>query len=113
MIRGIVCRYEFLNLSNALQRRCFRERKKKYSSGTGSHPPAENGLHLQILQNAKKPPLTAPKRLTAVSAYCEQLGVKRQERGSLSDKVILYNFISPIRIYFIFFNRIPCRIFTV
>ena len=84
----------------------FAERKNQNSSGTGSHPPAEYGLHLQILQNAKKPPLTAPKRLTAVSAYCEQLGVKRQERGNLSDNVILYSFISPIKIYFIHFIMI-------
>lgn len=76
-------------------------------SGTQSAPPAENGLHLAIRHNAKQPPLTAPNLEIAVTAYSEQLGVKRQRGGRIFDSVSLYSLIIPIKIYFKSYSCFP------
>ena len=42
--------------------------------GTGSYPPFEKGLHLNILKIAKRLPLTTPCFSNASMAYSEQVG---------------------------------------
>jgi hypothetical protein len=47
----------------------------KFPYGTGSYPPLENGLHLKILQAARRPPFKAPYFWMASRPYWEQLGI--------------------------------------
>jgi hypothetical protein len=46
--------------------------------GTGSQPPFENGLHLNILFKAKNVPLKGPYFSIASNAYCEHVGINLQ-----------------------------------
>ncbi len=46
--------------------------------GTGSTPPFENGLHLNILFKAKYVPLKGPYFSIASNAYCEHVGIYLQ-----------------------------------
>ena len=47
-------------------------------SGTGSKPPGCNGVHLTKRRTARNAPKIAPWARTASTAYCEQVGAKRQ-----------------------------------
>ena len=49
--------------------------------GTGSYPPRQKGLQRRIRQAPSAMPIITPHSCIASSVYCEQDGVKRQERG--------------------------------
>ena len=49
--------------------------------GTGSYPPFEKGLHLNILHIASPNPFIGPYFNIACLEYSEQVGVKRHEGG--------------------------------
>ena len=53
--------------------------------GTGSYPPSWNGWQRNIRRSARYPPLMAPYFSTASSAYCEHVGVNRQQGVCMGD----------------------------
>ena len=78
-----------------------------FFSGTGSYPPLQNGLHLNTLLIVSILPFNAPWIFSASIAYCEQVGVNRQQ-GLLSGEInFLYKVTKKIRTYLI----IICPIF--
>ena len=57
--------------------------------GTGSYPPREKGLHRTRRHSARREPTAIPHSRTASSAYCEQVGSKRQDGAGLRGEMNL------------------------
>ena len=53
--------------------------------GTGSTPARAKGWQRNSREAASRPPRTTPWHSTASIAYCEQVGTKRQECGSMGE----------------------------
>lgn len=69
-------------------------------SGTGSRPPACQGWQRPTRRSASQLPRSAPWRSTAVSAYSEQVGVKRQwlpSQGLTTSRYVLISRRSSVR----------------
>ena len=63
-------------------------------------PPRPNGLQRSTLHTARASPRIAPHSFTASIAYCEQVGVNRQQGFLSGDMNFRYRVISHISTYF-------------
>ena len=73
--------------------------------GTGSSPPAENGLQRMTRHRARSVPRRMPHSRTASRAYCEQVGVNRQHgTGLRGERNFLYSLTGRIQIS----HKSPC-----
>jgi hypothetical protein len=56
-------------------------------AGTGSSPPRQSGWQRRMRQSPSQAPRQAPCADTASMKYCEQLGWKRQWKGTSGESV--------------------------
>ena len=80
--------------------RLSRRHLRELLFGTGSMPPRPNGLQRSTLHTARASPRIAPHSFTASIAYCEQVGVNRQQGFLSGDMNFRYRVISHISTYF-------------
>ena len=80
--------------------RLSRRHLRELLFGTGSMPPRPNGLQRSTLHTARASPRIAPHSLIASIAYCEQVGVNRQQGFLSGDMNFRYRVISHISTYF-------------
>ncbi len=80
--------------------RLSRRHLRELLFGTGSMPPRPNELQRSTLHTARASPRIAPHSFTASIAYCEQVGVNRQQGFLSGDMNFRYRVISHISTYF-------------